>query len=168
MSRAVTYRYPWQSLVPDYVRAALGAGCTGAPLVLASPSGVVGALLAVLTAVFVVFGAQALLRQVTTVRVDGHGIRARPLGARVDWDTLTRLRLAYFCMRRDRRGGWMELKLANGRGRLRIDSRLEGFIDVVRRAAAAAERARLDLEPATVGNLAELGIHAGAEAPARD
>ena len=168
MSRAVTYRYPWQSLVPDYARAAFGAACTGTPLALASPSAVVASVLAVLTALFVVFGAQSLVRQMTTIRVDGDGIRALPLGARVDWDALTRLRLVYFSVRRDRRGGWMELKLASGRRTLRIDSRLEGFIDVVRCAAAAAEHARLDLEPATVGNLADLGIHTGAEAPARD
>jgi len=163
MPRLVTYRYPWQSLVADYARAASGLACTGVPLVLMPLPGVVSVVLAVLSTVFALFGAQALLRQVTTILLDAHGIRAQPFGKRLDWDRLTRLRLAYFSVRRDRRGGWMELKLGSGRQVLRIDSRLEGFTEVVRRAAAAAERARLDLEPSTMSNLADLGISSGAQ-----
>lgn len=168
MLRPAIHRYPWRSLVPDYVRAIVGMACTGGPLVLASLPPLAGLVLGVLTAIFLVFGIQAVLRQVTTILVNGRGIRALPFGARLDWDRLTRLRLAYFSVRRDRRAGWMELKLGSGRRTLRIDSRLEGFVDVVRQAAAAADRERLALEPATLSNLSDLGIRAGREPPAHE
>lgn len=162
MSGAVSYRYPWQAMVPDYLRAVAGVACTAGPLALMSLPVVVAAVLAGLASVFVAFAVHAIVRQATTILVSTRDIRALPLGTQVDWERLTRLRLAYFSVRRDGRAGWMELKLASGRRTLRIDSRLEGFTDVVQRAARAAERARLDLEPSTLSNLAELGISTGA------
>lgn len=161
----VTHRYPWHSLIGDDLRAVAGIACTGLPLMLASPAGVVSIVLAVLTAIFVVFGVQAVLRHVTTIHVDGHGIRALPLGIRLGWQRLSRFRLIYYSVRRDGRGGWMELVLGNGRRSLRVDSRLEGFAEVVRQAASAADRAGLDLEPSTISNLDALGIGAGAGRP---
>jgi hypothetical protein len=52
----------------------------------------------------------------------------------------------------------MELKLRSGRRTLRVDSRLDGFTEVVRQAAAAASDACLHLDTPTVSNLAVLGI----------
>ena len=158
----VTHRYPWRSLIRDDLRAVAGVACTGLPLMLSSPPGVVSVVLAALMAIFIVFGVQAALRHVTTILVDGHGIRALPLGIHLDWQRLSRLRLVYYSVRRDGRGGWMELVLGSGGRRLRVDSRLEGFAEVVRQAAAAADRAGLDLEPSTTSNLDALGIGTGA------
>ncbi len=154
----MTYRYPWQAMVPDYARAAIGIVCAGAPLALTELPLAVTAVLAFLAAIFAAFAAQAALRHATRILVSGRDIRALPMGIRLDWDRLTRLRLAYFSVRRDGRQGWMELKLASGRCTLRIDSRLEGFTEVVRQAAAAAGEACVPLEPATLSNLANLGI----------
>lgn len=158
MSAAMTYRYPWQAMVPDYFRAAAGIVCTGAPLVLVEMPALVTGVLAFLTAIFAAFAAQAGLRHATRILVSARDIRALPMGIRLDWDRLTRLRLAYFSVRRDGRRGWMELKLGSGRRTLRIDSRLEGFTEVVRQAVAAASQSCVQLEPATLSNLANLGI----------
>jgi hypothetical protein len=159
----MTYRYPWQAMVPDYARAALGMVCTGAPPVLMELPGLATTVLVFLAAIFALFGIQAALRHVTRILVSARDIRALPMGTRLDWDALTRLRLAYFSVRRDGRRGWMELKLRSGRRSLRIDSRLEGFTEVVRQAAAAASQGCVQLEPATVSNLETLGIAIAAE-----
>lgn len=158
MPRAITYRYPWRAMVADHVRALLGLACTGLPLLLMDLPGLVRWVLAFLAIIFMLFGFQAALRHVTRVRVSERGIQARPLGRRLEWDALTGLTLAYFSVRRDGRNGWMELKLLSGRHRLRIDSRLEGFPEIVRLGAAAASGACLHLDPTTSGNLSTLGI----------
>ena len=51
----------------------------------------------------------------------------------------------------------MQLKLADGRGTLTVDSALDGFDDVVRSAADAAKRIGLSLDATTDSNLAGLG-----------
>jgi hypothetical protein len=161
----MTYRYPWQAMVPDYTRAAVGILATGTPLVVMELPGLAVGVLAFLAAIFTLFGVHAALRHATRILVSARDIRALPVGTRLDWDSLTRLKLAYFSVRRDGRRGWMELKLGSGRRTLRIDSRLEGFGEVVRQAAAAARQACVHLEPATLTNLANLGIPM-ADAPA--
>lgn len=154
----MTYRYPWQAMLPDYTRAAAGLACTATPLALMDLPGWVSAVLAFLTAIFAAFGVQAGVRHATRILVSARDIRALPIGTRVDWDRLTRLKLAYFSVRRDGRRGWMELKLKSGRRTLRIDSRLNGFNEVVRQAVGAASQACLRLEASTVSNLTTLGI----------
>lgn len=152
------YRYPLRAVASDYARAALGLGCTATPLLLAELPGVATGILGVLAGLFGLFGVQAGLRQRTRIEMSEAGLRAEPLGIRVDWSDIEALRLSYFSVRRDGREGWMELKL-RGQGRtVRVDSRLEGFAEVVGRAARAAGAARLSLDTATRTNLAVLGL----------
>ncbi len=162
MSGAMTYRYPWRAVLPDYARAVVGVGFTAAPPMLMDLPGLVMWVLAFLALIFALFGAQAALRHATRILMSERDIRALPMGTRLAWDNLSRLNLAYFSVRRDGRDGWMELKLCSGRRTLRIDSRLDGFTEVVRQAAAAASDACLHLEPTTLSNLATLGVGAGA------
>lgn len=157
----MTYRYPWRAMAPDYARAAIGFVCTAAPVLFMDLASLVAGVLAFLAAIFLLFGAQAALRHGTRILVSERDIRARPMGIRLEWDRLTRLTLAYFSTRRDGRGGWMELKLRSGRRTLRIDSRLEGFGEVARQAAAAASDACLHLDTSTLTNLATLGVRVG-------
>lgn len=161
MSRAMTYRYPARAMVPDHVRTVLGVACTAAPLILMDLPGLVQAVLAFLAMIFALFGTQAVLRQSTRILLSERDIRATPMGTQLAWDSLTRLTLAYFSVRRDGRSGWMELKMQSGRRTLRIDSRLDGFTEVVRQATAAASRACLHLDATTLSNLANLGIVVG-------
>ena len=157
----MTYRYPWRAMAPDYARAAVGVACTATPLILMELPGLVTAVLAFLGMIFALFGGQVVLRHTTRILVSERDIRALPMGTRVAWSGLSRLTLAYFSVRRDGRSGWMELKLRSGRRTLRIDSRLNGFTEVVRQAAAAASGACLHLDTSTVSNLATLGIGVG-------
>jgi hypothetical protein len=50
----------------------------------------------------------------------------------------------------------MQLKLGDGQRTIRIDSDLEGFAQVAERAAHAASRLDLALDPATLNNLLAL------------
>jgi hypothetical protein len=154
----MTYRYPWRAMLPDYARACFGLGCTLIPLLFMDASAAVAAVLLFLGLIFTLFALQAVLRQATRIAVNEREIRARPLGPRLAWDALSGLKLAYFSVRRSAGGGWMELKLQSAGRSLRMDSRLEGFSEVVRQAAAAATDACLHLDGATISNLAILSI----------
>jgi hypothetical protein len=82
-----------------------------------------------------------------------------PVGGQVDWSRLERLKLSYYSTRRDRTSGWMQLAVGSAGGRIvKVDSSLEGFYDIVERAAQAAEAAGLQLGPATLVNLRSMGI----------
>jgi hypothetical protein len=151
------HRYPARALAADYLRASIGSGLTLGPLALAQPAAPVAWALAAAGALFLVYFARTVCRQVTRIEVDETGIRTRgPLGADIRWGDLRSLRLAYYSTRRDREEGWMQLKLGDAQHTIRIDSDLERFAELVRVAAARAERAGLELDQATRGNLSAL------------
>jgi hypothetical protein len=150
--------YPARRLIGDYVRAASGLLLTAGPAVLL-PAGSYGfILLGAGAALFAALAGQTCLRQLTSVRVDEEGIEAGPGGTRIRWRDLSGVKLSYFSTRRDGRGGWMQLSLQGGRGRIRLDSRLEGFETVVGLAARWALENRIALSPASTSNLKALGL----------
>ena len=82
-----------------------------------------------------------------------------PAGTLVEWSRLDRMKLSYFSTKRDRSDGWMQLAVGSAGGRMvRVDSALEGFYDIVERAAHAAEMVGLPLSVATRANLRSMGI----------
>jgi hypothetical protein len=79
------------------------------------------------------------------------------------------MQLAYYAPRRARQDGWLQLTLRGPSGpAIRVDSTLDGFDDVLRRATGAAARNELPLDPATEANLAALGLATAAERSAED
>ena len=76
--------------------------------------------------------------------------------------------LVYYSTRRDRRDGWMQLELRSGWKKVCLDSRIEGFADLVSRSASAAKVRGLTLNAATSANLAALGASLHTEPGARD
>ncbi len=132
----------------------------GLPLLLVDVNHWVAVLLG---AGFVLFGAffvRTALRQRThyllgpdTLCADG------PAGTLVEWNQLDRMRLSYFSTKRDRSGGWMQLVVGSAGARaVKVDSSLDGFYDVVERAALAAEAKGLELNRTTRINLRSMGI----------
>jgi hypothetical protein len=158
----LTYRYPREALVPDYLRSMAGLAVTGLPLPWLADSPVSFTILGGIALAFAGFGVATFARQGTVVMLDGEGLRTAGLNA-VDlrWDELDSLELRYFSTRRDKEGGWMQLTLRGGGRRVRLDSHLDGFEDVARRAASAAQRRALELSPTTQANLASLGTPPG-------
>ena len=160
----VTYRYPVASLVPDGIRALAGLAITGVPLATLSVAPWFGMVLAVGVVLFGVFGVLTALRVRTRVRVDDGGIEGNPGRGPLRWSRLERVKLRYFAVRHERerksgeggRRGWMQLVLKGDDRVVRIDSRLEGFDEILRRAAAAAGDVPLD--PVTRANFQAAGL----------
>jgi hypothetical protein len=153
-------RYPRQTLWADYGRAAAGVLLCGAPLLLLDVNRWLALILLLGFLLFALFLARTALRHHTryvlgpdTLCADG------PAGTLVEWSRLNRLKLSYFSTKRDRSDGWMQLSIGSVGGRtVKVDSSLDGFHDVVERAARAAEAAGVTLSEATRANLRAMGI----------
>ena len=153
------FHYPTRALAGDYARAGIGLLVTLGPLLFVPASPVMMVILGGLAALFFAFGARTALRQWTVVRMDDAGIAADGLlRAQIAWSELEGLALAYYSTRRDRTRGWMQVTMKGRGSRLRIDSTIDGFSDIVRTATRHAEQRGLGLSPATMGNLAAMGI----------
>lgn len=153
------HRYPKDSLVRDYLRAAGGSGLMAMPFITAEPGPIAGTILGLGVILFTVYGVTTWQRHNMTIRVSTEGILAdRLFGKFVEWNQLDALKLSYFSTTRDRRQGWMQIILTGGGSRLKFDSTLQDFDQIVARAVQAAEARRLQLSPPTVENLRSLGI----------
>ncbi|MDI1284125.1 MAG: hypothetical protein PSV46_07000 [Reyranella sp.] len=153
-------RYPRETLWADYLRAAAGVVLCGAPLLLLDVNRWLAVILAAGFVLFALFLVRTALRHQTryvlgpdTLCADG------PAGTLVEWARLDRLKLSYFSTKRDRTGGWMQLSIGSTGGRrVKVDSSLDGFHDIVERAARAAEVGGVDLSESTRANLRSMGI----------
>jgi hypothetical protein len=162
------HAYPRTAVVADAARAGAGLVLSAGPLALTPGPSWAVALLSVVAGVFLLNGLATARRALSAVDVEDDAIAVRgPWPARLRWDEVRRLRLAHYSTRRDGSAGWMQLTLAGPGRRLVVDSRISGFDLLARRAVAAARRARLGLDAATIANLRALGIDADAPAPGR-
>ena len=153
------HAYPASAMVGDYLRAAAGLVPVGVVFATVPVGAVAAGVLGSFAAIFAAFGLRTALRHGTSVEMTDTELRARGLWrTTIEWDELDRVRLAYYSTRRDRRSGWMQLDLGAGAARVRLDSRIAGFDEVVRRAAAVAAVRAIPLSEATAANLDALGI----------
>lgn len=159
----MTYQYPVKNIIPDYWRAGIGVLIAGVPATFAVGSPLGLAILLPLVALFLGFGIQTAVRQYTRVTVDDDHIATTPWGGCIPWPRVERLKLAYYSTRRDSEDGWMQLTLRGDGKRIDIDSRLDGFEAVAARAAVAARRNRVELDPTTLSNYETLGVTVQAE-----
>jgi hypothetical protein len=121
-------------------------------------------VLGIFAALFAGFGIRTILRHGTRFEITESALRASGLRrASIVWGELDRMKLAYYSTRRDRQDGWMQLELRSGRSRIRLDSRITGFTELVKMSVRAAEARGLALSAATLANLAALGVGFGAE-----
>ncbi|SKA05181.1 hypothetical protein SAMN02745126_03337 [Enhydrobacter aerosaccus] len=152
--------YPRHSLWADYIRAVGGCLLCGLPLLLLPVERWIGLILASGFVVFALFCVRTLLRQKTRYVLSGDTLAADgPWGSLIEWGRLDRMKLAYYSTKRDRSGGWMQLVIRSAGARtVKIDSSLDGFYDIVERAAQAAEACELELSHATRVNLRSMGI----------
>ena len=161
-------RYSWRVLLPDYAGSAIGLAFSLVPLALVHPAGPVAWVLAAAGALFLVYFGRTVCRQLTHIELDETGVRVRApavglLGAAIRWDSLRSLRLDYYSTRRDpdgrtMQGGWMQLRLRDARHAIRMDSELDGFVELVRVAVHEARRRGVDMDGPTRANLEVLGL----------
>ena len=151
--------YPSSAMIGDYLRAAAGFCPMVAILASVSVGPVATGIFASVAALFALFGLRTGLRHATRFEATETGLSALgPLAATVSWSELDRIKLAYYSTRRDRRDGWMQLELRAGTSSIRLDSRLEGFEQLVERAALAAALRDVELSSTTSANLQALGL----------
>jgi hypothetical protein len=151
--------YPASAMIGDYLRAAAGLVPTGAVFATAPVGTVGGAVLGGFAAIFAIFGLRTVLRHGTRLEMTDTELRAQGAWRRtIAWAELDRMKLAYYSTRRDRRSGWMQLELGAGRTRVRLDSRIAGFDQLVCRAAEVAVWRGVALNDATHANLESLGV----------
>lgn len=156
----VDLRYPRQTLWADYGRAVAGAVLCGAPLLAVDVNRWLAVILAGGFVLFGVFFVRTAMRQKTRYMLGPDTLCADgPAGALVEWGRLDRMKLSYYSTKRDRAAGWMQLTVGSAGGRtVKVDSSLDGFFDIVERAARAAEVAGIELSLATRANLRSMGI----------
>ena len=137
-----------------------------------------GFVLLALVALFAVFGARTLIRQSSTVAIAPDGVTVSALRrTRLEWARLRSIKLNYYSTRGDRGEGWMQLTLkgsgGSDGGTIRVDSSLDGFVEVARAAAEAARSpagsgGRITLSETTRVNFASLGIAVDEPEPAAE
>lgn len=153
------YRYRRDGLVADYLRAGGGFGLMALLFFGPSAGPVVRFILVMLAVLFAVYGLRTWQRQYTAVIADEDGISTAGLiRASLAWGDLTSMKLSYYSTKREKGGGWMQLILGGAGKRLKIESTLEDFDQVVALAARHAGARRLELSPTTLENLRSLGV----------
>ena len=112
-----------------------------------------------LAVLFGLFAGRTLLRQMTKYEVSDTGLRSSgPIKFAVRWSELANVELRYYSTRRDRGRGWMQLRIKSQKRTIRLDSTLEGFSDIVARAAREAAQRDIAMNEPTLDNLRVLGI----------
>lgn len=160
-SHTAIHRYPRGAVIADYVRALAGMAITLVPLAVLNVGSVMVYILAGLGALFLLFGFRTVLRHLTHVEVSAGGIRiAGPAGRAIRWRDLDDMSLRYYTTRRDKLDGWMLLKMRGKGSVVTLDSSLDGFDDIVRRALQSAHANGIAFEPGTLANLSAMGIDA--------
>jgi hypothetical protein len=160
------HAYPTPALLGDYARAAVGLVPMAAILTTMSVGIIAATVLGGFAALFAAFAIRTALRHGTQIEATEAALTASGLRrVSISWSELDRMKLAYYSTRRDRRGGWLQLELRAGPSTLRLDSRIEGFADLVQASVRAAETRGLFLSPATSTNLQALGVRFSAAEP---
>jgi len=156
------YRYPQRSLIGDYVRSTAGLGVGLGVLIAVPPTPAIVAIFGGITVLFLVFGFRTIQRHRVRVAIANDGIWAAGLMTRsIPWRALDQLTLRYYGTRRQRRegsGGFFQLTLRGGGVSVRLESSIESFDKIVRQAAIAARKNGVSVDPASAGNLLDLGV----------
>ncbi len=152
------HRYLPQKLLPDYLRGAAGLAISAGLCALAPNVTAVVVIFGALALLFGLFMLQTVQKQMLMLEMTEDGIGKGSNTARAKaWRELQALRLRYYALRRNKPGGWMALRLDFPGQRIGIDSNIEGFEEIVARAARAARDQRLEMDDTTRANLAAIG-----------
>lgn len=152
-------RYRFDSLRADYLRAGAGLLLTLGPAALVPAGSAAHYVLLPAAALFLAFGLRTWWRQRSRLVLDEAGISLFSWRrVSLAWNGIRALKLAYYAVRTDRTGGWMQLTLKGERETIRVDSSLDRFEELVRRVAGAARTNGVTVSPATRANLVALGL----------
>ena len=153
------YGYPLDSVRADYARAGLGLGLCGLPLAMTDLPVAITVILILAAGLFALYGLRTAGQQSMSLKVTGDAIETSGwCRVRLTWDGLSSVSLAYYSTRREGGEGWMQLRLKGNGSTLRIESTLDGFDTIARKAIGAAAANGLELDRTTRANLRLLGL----------
>lgn len=151
--------YPMDKMLGEYARAALGLGLTAIPVIFADAGAIVRIIFLSMALLFLIYGIRTAIRHRSTIEIDETGIAATGFfGRRIAWQDVKDLKLKYFATRRDRKGGWMQLSLGDGKRNLKVESQITDFEKLVETACRQAGQHGITLDDATRTNLQSIGI----------
>ena len=145
-------------MVRDYVTSGIGLALSLLPMVMLDLPAVALGIFGLMSLCFATYGLGVVRRQRIRIGIDEDGLSFSPPPRRIAWNEVTRFRLAWFSTRRDGARGWMELKVEGRTTTLRVDSRLDGFRELVGHVRRAAARQGVEPDPTTRVNLDALGV----------
>lgn len=151
--------YSAKSLAGDYLRAGFGLAITGGPLLFLPTATPVAVVLFGIGALFGIFGLRTVARQFTVIEMSDQGIRVVRKGEkRLAWQDIRHLRLDHYSTRRDRQGGWMQIKVSGPKGHIRVDSTVDDFHLLATQIARGAIEHGVEMSNDTRGNFFAMGI----------
>lgn len=161
MNEITIHRWPPSSLTGDLARGAIAFGVTVFMMLIVPVISIAFFGLLVLAVLFGLYLLGTVSRWTSVIEVDDKGLRLSGglFGRRtIDWTGLRGFELRHFPLSRDRKTGWMDLKLRTATSTVSIDDRLDRFGEVLARAWEAARAAELGISEATHANLVAAGI----------
>lgn len=154
-----THRYERGAILADYARGGVGLAVFSVPLIATPLATTLTVIFSGLSALFGVYVIRTWLRSAQAIEVDGDGIRrSGPMSITIPWSELKTFEIRYFSTRRDKTGGWMEMKITAEGSKLAVESSIDDFEAVVRHCMLVAQRNGLELSPTTQDNLRALGL----------
>lgn len=156
----VTLRYAPDALRWEAIKSGVGALiCAGIvvglqPAVwIAVPVGIVGLM-------FAYYGVQQVRRGGVSVEVDDRAATRVHGTQRVSiaWEKLESFRLHFYAFGRKAQEGTLEVRLAAGGDKFKVDSTIDHFPTLLVQAARVSRERNLTLDPTTVANLEQLGL----------
>ncbi|MBC8158020.1 MAG: hypothetical protein H8E94_01670 [Alphaproteobacteria bacterium] len=155
------HTYPLYTVLGDYIRAALGIAVSTVPLFVITARPLITYLFWVLITIFTVYGLRTLARHYTRIETSNDGIAETGIIRRkITWAELSKLRLKYFSTRRDKSNGWMQLEMTGNGSRIAITSTISDFSDILAMATEAAHANGIELDKASLTNIASFSPRA--------
>jgi hypothetical protein len=152
-------RYSSKSLNADILRAIIGFVLCICPVILIVAEPLINLILLSSSLLFLIFGIRTWLRRRVRIYCKETEITIKgPISRSLEWDELSSLKLSYFSTRRNKKDGWMQLKLEGKSKKLTIESNLEKFEEICSRAYQAASNNKIAITKTSERNFAELGI----------
>lgn len=160
MSEASVHRWPVKSLAGDIVRGVVAFAVVAVLTMVVSVGSFGSIAMLALVLLFGLYLAHTVSRLTSVIEIDDDGVRSSGglFGSRaIKWAELQRFELRHFPLTRDRKEGWMDLKLKGG-DTITIDDRLDRFHEVLARAWEEARKAEVGISDTTHANLIAAGI----------
>ncbi len=157
---AKTFRYKNEGILWDSAKGLIGIILVSIPLIFGDPIPWISYLLLALMALFMLFIGRCYLRFYSEFQVDDEKLSIlRPFTKTLKWQDITQLKLRYYSTKKTGDDGWMFLQLKAGNISINVDSQIDGFDDILKQAAKAAEQVQLALDPVTLDNMNASGIN---------